>query len=95
MKKSKLKKVEIIFKALGNEKRLEILDLIGESNEISLTQIARILKLNLKTTGEHSRRLDDANLIEKRKKERLVLHRLTYLGRGMLSIARRTKNLVE
>lgn len=90
-----LKKTELIFKGLANSKRLLILDALGDSGGLSLSEISEFLHLNLKTAAEHCRRLENANLIEKRKKGRTVIHSLTYLGRGMLSIARRTKILIE
>ena len=88
-----LKKTEIIFKGLASAKRLLILDALDKSS-LSLSEISEFLKLNLKTAAEHCRRLESAGLIEKRKKGREVMHTLTYLGRGMLAIARRTDNLV-
>lgn len=90
-----LKKTEIIFKGLASAKRLLILDTLGESQGLSLSEIAEFLHLNLKTTAEHCRRLELSGLIAKRKKGREVIHTLTYLGRGMLTIARRTKDLIE
>lgn len=93
--KKSLKKTESIFKGLANTKRLLILDTLGESGGLSLSELSEFLHLNLKTVAEHCRRLEAADLIEKRKKGRTVIHSLTYLGRGMLSIARRTKTLVE
>ena len=90
-----LKKTEIIFKGLASAKRLLILDTLGESGGLNLSEISEFLHLNLKTAAEHCRRLELSGLIEKRKKGREVIHTLTYLGRGMLTIARRTNNLIE
>lgn len=90
-----LEKTQNIFKGLANAKRLLILDTLAESGGLSLSEISEFLHLNLKTTAEHCRRLELSGLIEKRKKGREVIHTLTYLGRGMLTIARRTKNLIE
>ncbi len=89
-----LKKTELIFKGLASSKRLLILDTLNKTS-LSLSEISEFLHLNLKTAAEHCRRLELAGLIEKRKKGREVMHTLTYLGRGMLSIARRTKDLIE
>lgn len=88
-----LGKTESIFKALAHHTRMEILDLLGEKEALGLNQIAEELETNIKTTAEHCRRLTLAGLIEKEKKGREVLHRLTFLGRGMLTIAKRTKDL--
>jgi len=88
-----LNKTEEVFKALSHHTRMEILDLLDEREALGLYQIADELEKNLKTIAEHCRRLTLAGLIEKEKKGRDVLHRLTFLGKGMLTIARRTKEL--
>jgi len=94
-KLSSFKKSEKIFKGLASAKRLLILDTLSKSAGLNLSEISDFLKLNLKTAASHCRRLEEAGLIEKRKKGREVLHTLTYLGRGMISIADRTKDLVD
>ena len=88
-----LSKTEGVFKALAHHTRMEILDLLEERKVLSLYQIAEELDTNLKTTAEHCRRLALVGLIEKEKNGRSVDHRLTFLGRGMLTIAKRTKEL--
>lgn len=89
-----LKKTELIFKGLSSSKRLLILDALDKSN-LSLSELAEFLRLNLKTLSSHCQRLETAGLISKKKKGRKVSHTLTYLGRGMLTIARRTRDLVK
>jgi predicted transcriptional regulator len=89
-----LKKTQEVFKGLASTKRLLILDSL-EKTGLSLSEISEFLHLNLKTAAEHCRRLELAGLISKRKKGREVIHTLTYLGRGMLTIARRTHDLIE
>ena len=90
-----LKNTEIIFKGLASSKRLLILDALGQTKGLSLSELSEFLHLNLKTAAEHCRRLEAAGLINKKKKGRKVIHTLTYLGRGMLSFVRRTKDLIE
>lgn len=90
-----LQKTENIFKGLASAKRLLILDTLAESGGLSLSEISEFLHLNLKTTAEHCRRLELSGLINKRKKGREVIHTLTFLGRGMLTIARRSQNLID
>ena len=89
-----LKKTELIFKGLSSSKRLLILDSLDKSS-LSLSELAEFLHLNLKTAASHCQRLESAGLISKKKKGRVVIHTLTYLGRGMLTIARRTRDLVK
>ncbi|MBU2595504.1 winged helix-turn-helix domain-containing protein [Patescibacteria group bacterium] len=89
-----LKTTELIFKGLSSSKRLLILDALDKTS-LSLSEISEFLHFNLKTTASHCQRLEAAGLISKKKKGRMVKHSLTYLGRGMLTIARRTRDLVE
>ena len=89
-----LKKTELIFKALASSSRLLILDSLNKT-DLSLSEISEFLDFNLKTASSHCQRLESAGLILKKKKGRKVIHTLTYLGRGMLLLARRTRDLVE
>lgn len=94
IKEKSLQKTELIFKGLSSSKRLVILDALDKAS-LSLTELADFLHLNLKTMSSHCQRLESAGLIAKKKKGREAIHNLTYLGRGMLTIARRTRDLVE
>ena len=89
-----LRRTELIFKGLASKRRLLILDALDKTS-LSLSEISEFLHLNLKTAAEHCRRLEFSGLIDKRKKGREVIHTLTFLGRGMLTIARRTRELIE
>jgi len=58
--KSKVKKL----KALGNQKRLEILEWLLK-DDYSVGQISEKINLSFKSTSKHLIRLEDAGLIER------------------------------
>lgn len=75
------KQLERHFKGISNHRRIEILELIAKSNGITLEEIANSLNANLKTTSEHSRRLVQAGLINKKYRGREVAHSLSPYGK--------------
>ena len=73
--------MEIRFKGVANHRRIQILILIAEQKGITLDGIVMTLECNLKTISEHTRRLVDADLIEKQPKGRHVVHFLSPSGK--------------
>jgi len=74
------KQLERHFKGVANHRRIEILFLISSSPGIDLDDIAKRLKCNLKTIGEHTRRLALAGLVEKKYRGREVAHTVSPYG---------------
>jgi DNA-binding MarR family transcriptional regulator len=82
MKRTKnAKQLERHFKGVANHHRLQILMLIARNRGISLDRIAKELGSNLKTTGEHTRRLFHAGLVDKKYVGRTVAHDLSPYGK--------------
>jgi len=77
------KELERHFKGIANHRRIEILFLIGRSKGVSLEEISEALNCNFKTTSEHTRRLEQAGLINKRYQGRRVIHSLSNYGRAI------------
>ncbi len=84
-----LKKLERIVKGFSNHHRIAILKLLGKEPELCLQDIANNLRMNLKTTAEHTRRLAIAGLIMKRYDSREVRHALTDRGNDILTFLRK------
>lgn len=61
-----------------------MLQLLAESPELSLQEVAETLDVNFKTAGEHMRRLAIAGLILKRNEGKAVRHALSPLGKAIL-----------
>lgn len=75
------KQIERHIKGIANHRRIEILFIIADNSEIILDEIADRLKCNLKTISEHTRRLVQAGLVNKRYRGQSVLHTLTPYGK--------------
>jgi len=83
------RKLERHFKGVANHRRIQILLLIAEKPDLSLIQITEILKGNMKTIGEHTRRLFIAGLIEKRHAGTAVQHRLSPYGKDFIKFIKK------
>ena len=77
------KQMERHFKGIANHKRIEILLLVKDSEGITLEEIADRLKGNFKTISEHTRRLVQAGLLNKKYRGRQVAHSLSPYGQKL------------
>lgn len=69
------------FKGAANHTRLQILLLLASHDQLTLEGIVQYLGSNVKTTSEHTRRLVQAGLVNKKYKGRTVLHSLSPYGK--------------
>ncbi|MBI4363730.1 MAG: winged helix-turn-helix transcriptional regulator [Candidatus Doudnabacteria bacterium] len=83
------RKLERYFKGAANHRRLDILFLAAKSDGMTLEQIAESLECNIKTMSEHTRRLVQAGLLNKKYKGREVAHSLSPYGRRFVDFAKR------
>lgn len=81
MKTKNVRQLERHFKGVANHHRLDILLLVAAQPGINLDSIAKELKGNEKTIGEHTRRLFIAGLINKKYQGHSVEHRLSPYGK--------------
>lgn len=92
-KKKTAKQMERHLKGVANHYRIDILFLVGERSGITLEDIAKTIGANEKTIGEHTRRLYQAGLINKRYRGKFVEHALSPYGKtfvGFLRLFQRT-----
>lgn len=82
------KQLERYFKGAANHRRLAILFLIARSDGMTLEEIARALNCNIKTISEHTRRLVQAGLLNKKYQGRKVAHSLSPYGRRFTNFAK-------
>jgi len=75
------KQMERHLKGISNHYRIEILLLIDERKKITLGSIVKALGANEKTIGEHTRRLYQAGLINKKYHGKFVEHILSPYGK--------------
>ena len=80
--------LEGIAKGFANHRRIEILTTLAKTPELSLSEIAETLEINMKTAGEHTRRLTIAGLVMKRNAGNAVRHAVTRRGISILKFLR-------
>ncbi|MDP2598811.1 MAG: hypothetical protein Q8P49_03205 [Candidatus Liptonbacteria bacterium] len=84
----KSRQLERIVKGFANHRRIEIATLLDKSPELSLFEVADLLKINFKTASEHIRRLVIAGAVMKRNEGSAVRHALTDRGKSILKFLR-------
>ncbi|OGZ08015.1 MAG: hypothetical protein A2942_00945 [Candidatus Lloydbacteria bacterium RIFCSPLOWO2_01_FULL_50_20] len=75
------KQMERHLKGMANHYRIEILLLIAKSRAITLEEIIEVIGANAKTLGEHTRRLYQAGLVNKKYRGKFVEHTLSPYGK--------------
>ncbi len=89
MKKIKTsRQLERHFKGVANHRRIDILLIVNNSQGISLDGIAVRLKGNFKTISEHTRKLVQSGLINKKYKGTTVTHFLSPYGQTFVKFIR-------
>lgn len=82
------KQLERYFKGAANHRRLDILRLIAKNGGITLEDIAGALSCNIKTISEHTRRLVQAGLLNKKYRGREVEHSLSPYGKRFVDFTK-------
>ena len=75
------KQMERHLKGMANHYRIEILLIVAKNNGITLDGITASLEAKPKTIGEHTRRLHNAGLINKKYRGKFVEHTLSPYGK--------------
>ena len=88
MLKNNFRALERIVRGFSNHRRIEILELLSKTPELSLLEVADMLEINYKTASEHVRRLAIAGLLIKRNEANTVRHKLTTRGKSILVFLR-------
>jgi DNA-binding transcriptional ArsR family regulator len=86
--KQNYRKLERIVRGFSNHRRIEILNLLKKTPELSVVEISKEVKINFKTASEHIRRLAIAGLVIKRSEGNSVRHKLTDRGVSILKFLR-------
>lgn len=72
-----MKKLERIIKGLANGRRLEILNYLRKEKEAPVGDIARAIKLSIKSTSKHLGILAAVDIVEKEKRSLLVFYKIS------------------
>jgi DNA-binding MarR family transcriptional regulator len=84
----KPKQLERLVRSFANHRRIEILELLDKTPELSVVEISDTLKINYKTASDHIRRLSISGAIMKRNDINNVRHALTPDGKSILKFLR-------
>jgi len=79
-RKKTSKQMERHFKGVSNFRRIEIILLISKNDGVTLDGICEMIDGNPKTVSEHTKKLAQAGLINKKRKGREVGHSLSPYG---------------
>jgi len=71
-----MKKLEKIFKALANKKRLEIISFLSKIKRASVGEIAEEINTSIKSTSKHLLMLYHAEFLEKERVHGLTFYEL-------------------
>ncbi|MFH1392853.1 MAG: winged helix-turn-helix domain-containing protein [Patescibacteria group bacterium] len=86
------KQMERHLKGMANHYRIEILLLVAARESITLEDIVEALGANEKTIGEHTRRLYQAGLINKKYRGKFVEHTLSPYGKTFVNFLKLFQN---
>jgi len=75
------KQMERHFKGVANHRRIDILLLVFRNEGITVEEITKELNCNMKTISEHTRRLTQAGLVNKKYQGRNVAHFVSPYGK--------------
>ena len=84
----KKRSLERITKSFANYRRIQILDLLDNKPELSLSEIAKEIKVSLKLANVHVRQLTISGLAMKKSHGKYIRHKLTDRGNFILTFLR-------
>ncbi|PIP86737.1 hypothetical protein COV42_00720 [Candidatus Campbellbacteria bacterium CG11_big_fil_rev_8_21_14_0_20_44_21] len=87
------KQMERHFKGMSNHNRINILLYVSKQNEATLEQISSNIKTNFKNISQHTHRLVNAGLLNKKYQGLNVLHSLSPYGREIVNFIKKFKKL--
>ncbi len=82
------KKIEKVVKGFANHRRIQILELLEKTPNLSVDDISKNLNVSFFTISDHARKLYDTGLIEKKHKGRFVINTITKTGKDILSFCK-------
>ncbi len=85
------KQMERHFKGLANHWRINILLAVNKNPNMTLDNITEFLGANIKTISEHTRKLTQAGLLNKKYQGRSVVHTLSPYGKKLVDFIKQFK----
>ncbi len=84
----KSRQLERIVKGFANHRRLDILELLQRTPELSVEEIAEKLSIGYENASDHIRKLAIAGLVMKRHDNKSVRHKLTPRAKVILTFCK-------
>jgi DNA-binding transcriptional ArsR family regulator len=78
--REKYRNIERVMKGVANHRRAQILYMLKEKPELSVSEISKNLGIDFRTVSEHIRKMTHAGLVMKRSDSVSIRHKLTDLG---------------
>jgi DNA-binding transcriptional ArsR family regulator len=78
----------LIFKVLGDTNRYRIFVMLGKEPKISVSDIAKVLKISMPLASQHLKILEQHNILEKEKQGQKVYYKLRAGNKIAESISR-------
>lgn len=79
------KQLERHFKGVANHRRIDILRLVARAENISLENIAKSINCDIKNACQHTQKLVQAGLLNKKYFGRMVGHSLSPYGKKIIA----------
>ena len=86
------KELEKIFKIFASKRRLDIINFLRKKKTASLNEIAREIKLSIKSTSKHLRILYSVDIVERENKGLEIFYRMANVQNAFL---RKIINLIN
>ncbi|MEK7087935.1 MAG: winged helix-turn-helix domain-containing protein [Patescibacteria group bacterium] len=87
-KEKSYRTLERLVRGFSNHRRIQMLELLKKSPEVSVEEVATLLNINYKTAADHLRRLAIAGLVLKRSDSVSIRHKLTARAEYILKFLR-------
>ncbi len=80
--------LERLVRGFSNHRRIQIMEVLKKTPEMSVDEIAELLDINYKTAADHLRRLAIAGLVLKKSDSTSIRHKLTNRAEYILKFLR-------
>jgi predicted ArsR family transcriptional regulator len=87
-KEKSYRTLERLVRGFANHRRIQLMEILKKTPEMSVDEIAEFLNINYKTAADHLRRLAIAGLVLKRSDSVSIRHKLTPRAEYVLKFLR-------
>lgn len=88
VKEKNYRTLERLVRGFANHRRIQLMEVLKRTPEMSVDEIAELLNINYKTAADHLRRLAIAGLVLKKSDSVSIRHKLTARAEYVLKFLR-------